>query len=66
LVEMNETFQADNAWLLAIVTTIMPQVGRIPMNAMGGKAPDVWDPEGYCHSHGYKVGHNSQTCMNTV
>jgi len=49
-----------------MITTIMPQVGKVAPTAIRRNMLDVWDPEAYCCSYRYKVkvGHNSQTCEN--
>ena len=71
LVKTNQTLtntissqQAEIKRLLSIVTALSSGKQPQEQSAKGGDAPGVFDPNGYCWWHGFKVkhGHNSATC----
>lgn len=63
LTKTNESMQAEIKKLTAIISTFSTsKQPQQPTAATAAKA--VWDKEGYCFWHGFKVkvGHNSLTC----
>jgi len=70
LVKTNQTLtntvssqQAEIKRLLTIVTALSS--GKQPQqqsNGGEGETSDVWDPNGYCWWHGFKVKHSHNSC----